>query len=79
MRARRLLWVRVASWLGNARTADTRCGQVVLTHKRKPVLVYIQRAESKMFGVRKPPTGCNFVHNDEIWYFMIYIIHRKGA
>ena len=32
-----------------------------------------------MFGVRKPPTGCNFVHNDEIWYFMIYIIHGKGA
>lgn len=21
-----------------------------------------------MFGVRKAPTGCNFVHSDEIWY-----------
>ena len=27
-----------------------------------------------MFGVRKAPTGCNFVHNDEIWYYSLKIL-----
>lgn len=32
-----------------------------------------------MFGVRKPPTGCNFVHNDEIWYFMIFMYYKARS
>ena len=32
-----------------------------------------------MFGVRKSPTGCNFVHNDEIWYFMIFMYYKARS
>ena len=34
------------------------------------MLVLVRLVENKMFGVRKDPTGCNFVHNDQIWYVL---------
>lgn len=32
--------------------------------------VSVRLVESNMFGVRKDPKGCNFVHNDQIWYVL---------